>query len=195
MLSEILMLILDVAVGILSMLLIVRFFMQWKRIPFNNSVGHFIVTATDWLVRPSRRIIPGWAGLDWASLVPAWLLYVLMGFVGCWLMPLPLNDNLAEFVPVLFVAGAIRLLIGAGWLLFFIVLISAVMSWFAPHSSSQAVHVCRAVAGIFLRPFRRVIPLMGGIDLSPLALLLLLQILYIIAVRVLEMLTSLLFAT
>ncbi len=194
MLTEILILILKAVSGILSTLLLVRFFMQWQRISFANPGGRFVITLTDWLVKPFRRIIPGWFGLDFASLIPAWLLHVLVILAGCFLAPMALNPNLAAFLFSLSALGVLELLVAAGWLIFIVVLIAVLASWFAPHSNAPAIYICRTVAGIILRPFRRWIPPFGGLDLSPLVLLLLLQILHVVVQQLMLTLTPLLVA-
>ncbi|MBS0554023.1 MAG: YggT family protein, partial [Proteobacteria bacterium] len=68
MLSNILLLVLDTAGGFLTLMLLARFFMQWQRVSFRNQIGQFVVSATDWVVRPLRRFVPGLFGLDLASL-------------------------------------------------------------------------------------------------------------------------------
>ncbi|MCB1944291.1 MAG: YggT family protein, partial [Thauera sp.] len=72
MLANILLLVIDVAASFLTLMLLARFFMQWQRISFRNQLGQFVVSTTDWIVRPLRRFIPGLFGLDMASLLPAW---------------------------------------------------------------------------------------------------------------------------
>ena len=71
MLANILLLVIDVAASFLTLMLLARFFMQWQRISFRNQLGQFVVSTTDWIVRPLRRFIPGLFGLDMASLLPA----------------------------------------------------------------------------------------------------------------------------
>jgi hypothetical protein len=56
--------------------------MQWQRISFRNPIGQFVVATTDWLVLPLRRFIPGLGGLDLASLLPAWVVQVLVVFIA-----------------------------------------------------------------------------------------------------------------
>src|SRR5688572_32612118 len=71
----------DTVVAFFVILLLARFHFQWLRVGFRNQVGEFVVATTSWLVRPARRVIPGLAGLDLASLLSAWLLQGL----GQWL--------------------------------------------------------------------------------------------------------------
>jgi YggT family protein len=173
MLVQILLFILDTVCGLMTLALLVRFAMQWARVPFRNPLGQFIVAVTDWMVRPVRRLIPGLFGLDMASLFLAWLWQVAyqgiaLGFTGVLVAVSPAPTFVVAALALLEVAKiGVYLVIGA-------VIVSAVFSWVNPHAP---------LAGVFdtltrplLRPFRRIIPPVGGVDLSPLALLLVLQI-------------------
>jgi YggT family protein len=179
MIAQIFLFVLDTVCGFLTLALLVRFAMQWARTPFRNPLGQFIVAVTDWMVRPLRRLVPGLFGLDLASLLLAWFWQVAyqgiaLGLSGVLSAVSPAPILVVAMLAALDVAKiGLYLMIGA-------VLISAVFSWVNPHAP---------LAGVFdtltrplLRPFRRVIPPIGGVDLSPLALLLVLQIaLFIIA--------------
>jgi len=179
MIAQIFLFLLDTVCGFLTLALLVRFAMQWARTPFRNPLGQFIVAVTDWMVRPVRRLVPGLFGLDLASLLLAWLWQVAyqglaLGLSGLLAAVSPAPILVVAMLAALDVAKiGLYLMIGA-------VLISAVFSWVNPHAP---------LAGVFdtltrplLRPFRRIIPPIGGVDLSPLALLLVLQIaLFIIA--------------
>ena len=80
MLTNILLLLVNAAGSFLTLMLLARFYMQWQRISFRNQIGQFVVTTTDWLVRPLRRFVPGVFGLDMASLLPAFVgVAVLVG--------------------------------------------------------------------------------------------------------------------
>ena len=73
MLSQILQFLIDTIASFLVFLLLARFHFQWLRVSFRNQIGEFVVALTDWLVLPARRVIPGLAGLDLATLLLAWL--------------------------------------------------------------------------------------------------------------------------
>jgi YggT family protein len=142
--------------------------MQWQRIPFNNPIGQFIFAVSDRLVLPLRRWVPAVGRLDTASLVSAWLvkvvqsmlLWLLAGGQGSWLLVLLLSA-------VGLLQLSISCLTGA-------VLLFAVLSWVQPGSANSMLvdRLCQP----WLTPIRRIIPLVGGIDLSSLVLLVLLQI-------------------
>ncbi|ANQ86625.1 YggT family protein [Azoarcus olearius] len=174
MLTNIFLLILDTAVGFLTLMLLARFFMQWQRVSFRNQIGQFVVRTTDWIVRPLRRFVPGLFGLDMASLLPAWALQTLFVFIELTIRDVPFGANPGAVLLGLWGLGLVELLRMITYLIFAVVLVSAVMSWVAPHS--PAAPVFNALAAPFLRPFRRVVPAIANVDLSPLVLLLVLQI-------------------
>lgn len=163
---QILNFILQSVTGFFTFALLARFAMQWARAPFRNPIGQFIVTVTDWMVRPARRVIPTAWGHDLPSLVLAWLMqaiylgaiYGINGFFKAGM------DRIAIIALIALIETASV----ACTLAIFIVIISAVLSWINPHA--PIAPVINAVAGPMLRPFQRFIPLIGGIDLSPIAL-------------------------
>ena len=70
----------DTVVSFLVFLLLARFHFQWLRVPFRNPMGEFLLATTNWIVAPTRRLIPGLVGLDLATLLLAWVLQAL----GLW---------------------------------------------------------------------------------------------------------------
>jgi YggT family protein len=179
MLAQIILFILDTVCGFLTLALLVRFAMQWARAPFRNPLGQFIVAVTDWMVRPLRRLIPGLFGLDLASLLLAWLWQVVYQGIALGFSGVLLAVSLAPTLVVALLAAlevakiSLYLVIGA-------VVVSAVFSWVNPYA--PLAEVFNTLTRPLLRPFRRIIPPIGGVDLSPLALLLLLQIaLFVVA--------------
>ncbi len=178
MLATIILLVINVVLGFITLLLLARFFMQLMRVPFRNQLGQFVVTTTDWVVRPLRRAIPGLFGMDLASLLPAWAFQTAMVFVELSFRGVPFEGGPAGIALGLWGMGLVELLRMAIYLLFGIVLISAIMSWVSPNSPLAPLF--RSLAEPFLRPFRRVIPLVANVDLSPLVFLLLLQVLLVV---------------
>ncbi len=179
MLAQIFLFVLDSVCGFLTLALLVRFAMQWARAPFRNPLGQFIVAITDWMVRPVRRLVPGLFGLDTASLLLAWLCQVVyqgtaLGFSGV-LSAVSLAPTLVVALLALLEVAKIGLYLVIG-----AVIVSAVFSWVNPYA--PLAEVFNTLTRPLLRPFRRIIPPVGGVDLSPLALLLVLQIaLFVIA--------------
>lgn len=173
MLTQILIFVLDTVCSFFTLALLVRFAMQWTRTPFRNPLGQFVIAVSDWMVRPLRRWIPGLFGLDLASLFLAWLWQVAyqgiaLGLSGVLLAVSPAPTLVVALLAVLEVVKiGLYLVMGA-------VLIAAIFSWVNPYA--PLAQVFNSVTGPWLRPFRRVIPPVGGVDLSPLALLLALQV-------------------
>lgn len=191
MLGNIILLILDVAFGFMTLLLLARFFMQWQRVSFRNQIGHFVVATTDWIVRPLRRAVPGLFGLDLASLLPAWALQTVHVFIELTLRGAPLDGGAGGLLFGLWGLGLLELARMAIYLIFAVVLVSAILSWVSPHA--PAAPIFHGLAEPFLRPFRRIIPMVANIDLSPLALLLLLQVMLIVLAGLRGNFTPLLF--
>ena len=86
--NQILIFLLDTILGLFSLALLLRFYFQLLRVPYYNPVSQFLIAVTDFIVRPARRFIPGWAGIDLSTLMLAWLLecivvtimYVMQGY-------------------------------------------------------------------------------------------------------------------
>lgn len=172
MLYQIISLLLEVVVGVVGGASLLRLYMQFLRIPMSvrsgNPLGRFVFALTDWIVLPLRRVLPAVGALDTASLVAAFLLQ-LAKFALLWLIA-GAGGGLF-FLPVLAVFGLLSMAISG---LTVAVIVYAVLSW-VPTSSVMSGVIARLVEPL-LRPIRRILPLVGGIDLSPLALLLLLQV-------------------
>lgn len=163
---SILQFIVDTAASLLGGLLLLRFWMQAIRVRPPQQIGQFTFTLTDWLALPLRRLVPGMGGYDWASLIGAFLVVLLAS-------------------ALLLVAGASgeMVLLHAlhrflTWILYgfmALLIIDAIFSWVNPHAPlAPFVH---AMNTPILRPIRRVVPPIGGIDLSVLVAVVLIQIL------------------
>ena len=147
-------LLVDVAFGLIVYSLIARFLMQLLRAPFRNPIGQAVIALTDWLVKPLRKVFPGFGGIDWASLVGAFLFQML------WLLALYAIFGrgftmTGAGVAYLLAATLLELVKGALWLLVIVVIVQAVLSWVAP--DGPLAGLLNAMTFPFLRPFRRVI--------------------------------------
>jgi YggT family protein len=168
MLYDIISFLLDVAVGLLGGGCLLRLYMQYQRIGFANPIGRFVFALTDWLVLPLRRVVPAAGRWDLASAVGAYLL-LLAQFGLLWL--LAARAAPVAMVPLLAGFGLVRLVISA---LTGLMVIYAIMSWL--RSDTPIADLIDRLCAPLLRPLRRVIPLAGGIDLTPLVFLVLLQV-------------------
>ncbi|WP_323140100.1 YggT family protein [Massilia phyllosphaerae] len=161
----ILQLIVDTVAGVLGGVLLLRFWMQVIRVRPPASIGQFIFTLSDWLVRPLRRVVPGMGGYDWASLIGAFLVVLVASAV----MLLAGWTGQQVFLYALF-----RIL---NWIIYGfmgLLIIEVIFSWINPHA--PLAPFVRALTDPLLRPLRRVIPPLGGLDITVLVAVILLQI-------------------
>ena len=169
---QIISLLLEVLTGVVGGACLLRLYMQYQRIPMSprsgNPLGRLVFALTDWLVLPLRRVIPAIGGWDTASLVAAYGVQVLQFFL-LWL--LAGADGSWVSVPVLALFGVLRMTLSG---LTSLVIANAILSWVP--AQSVLTDVVERLVSPFLAPVRRVLPLVGGIDLSPLALLVALQV-------------------
>ena len=163
---------------------LLRFWMQMFRVPFKNSFAQFIVAVTNFAVRPLRRIIPGFYGQDWASLVVALIVEFLVVLIGYWLMDFPIALAGSRVWGIFFGLAVVRLISLAVYLLIGLTLIRAVLSWINPYSALMPV--VSQLTEPFMRPLRRVIPMIANVDLTPLVLILILQLMLIVPIQAAE---------
>ena len=172
---SILVLIVDAIATLLGGALLLRFWMQAIRVRPPASVAQFTFQLSDWLVRPLRRIVPGVGGYDWASLIGAFVIVLLatsVMYLAGWPTQVVLLMALQRFLQWI-LYGFMALLV-----------VEAIFSWVNPHA--PLAPFVRALNEPLLRPIRRVVPLVGNLDLSLLVALIVLQI----ALLVLGMLFS-----
>lgn len=173
MLASVLLTVIETVCGFFSFVLLARFALQWARAPFRNPLGRFVAAVSDWMVLPARRLIPGLFGVDMASLLLAWLWQAV--YLG---LALGLTGALLAVTPAALVGVALLAVLETArialQLTLMVVIVSAIFSWVSPYA--PLAEVFNTLTRPLLRPFQRFIPLVGGIDLSPLAVLLLIQV-------------------
>ncbi len=177
MLSQILQFLLDTIFGSFVFVLLARFYLQLMRAPFRNPLGQFVTALTNWLVLPVRRVIPGMFGLDLASFLLAWLTQALLLFLLYLLRGGGLGVMPGTLAGVMFSLALLELARFSLYLLIGVILVQAVISWVSPYAPLAPLF--NALAAPFLRPFRRLIPPIGNVDLSPLFALVVAQLLLI----------------
>jgi len=170
--------------GLYIAVVLIRFLLQWARADFYNPISQFVVRVTAPVLRPLRQIIPGYGGMDLASLVLAWALKavelaVIAGLLG---HGGPLLGALAWAVPAL-----LELVID---LFLFAILIRVVLSWVNPDPYNPAVALLDRLTDPILRPAQRLLPPIGGIDLSPMLVMVGLVLLQMLLVPPLKALTG-----
>ncbi|NQY64482.1 MAG: YggT family protein [Alteromonadaceae bacterium] len=155
------------------MILILRVWLQLVRADFYNPVSQFIVKVSNPLVIPLRRIIPGLGGVDLATLLLAYIIATAKIFVIALLTGAPLHIGVFVFV------GLLVLIKQAGFLLFIIMLVMALMSWVV-QGYNPTMMLLQQLTEPFLRPIKKIVPNIGGLDLSILIAFLLLNFINIL---------------
>lgn len=163
---------------------LLRFMMQLFRVPFRNPFAQFIVAITDFAVKPLRRVVPGLLGLDWACLVVAWLVELLVVTAGYWLDGFPFALAGSQVWPVMMGLAAVRLLSLAVYMIIGLTLVRAVLSWV--NTNTPLMPVIYELTEPFLRPLRRIVPMVSNVDLTPLVLFILCQLVLMVPILALE---------
>ena len=154
--------------GLYLLILMLRFLLQLFRADFYNPVSQFIVTATHPPLKPLRRFVPGYKGIDTACLV---LMFVLQ-LATLWLLR-QLGGNVQGSLLVLAFAELINLTLQV---FFFAILFQVILSWVGQNRSSPITTVLYRLTEPLLGPARRVIPSMGGMDISPIPVMIGIQL-------------------
>ena len=184
MLNNALAYLIDVFFGLFTYTLLMRLAMQLMRAPFRNPLGQAVMALTDWIVKPLRKVLPGFRGIDWSTVVAAFV------FQFAWLLALQFafGRAFAFFGPgiaFLLLATIIALVKALLWIVIIVVFAQAILSWVAP--DGPLAGVLNALTFPVLRPVRRVVPPIGGtLDLSPLIVIVIAQLVLMTIVPWLE---------
>lgn len=171
MLYQLLSFLIEVAVTLVGGACLLRLYMHWRRMSLDQPLGRFVQALSDWLVLPLRRLVPPRSQLDVASLLAAWLLKLLQYAL---LMELA-GLSRWSVLPLLALLGVVQLAASVATV---IIIVAAVLSWTG--SRSLVRDVFERLTEPLLAPVRKLIPLVGGVDLSPLVLIIALQALGIV---------------
>lgn len=174
--------VLETIFGLFVLAALVRFWMQAFRAPARNPIAQFSMALTDFAVKPLRRVIPGVMRLDWASVVVALLLEFILQVLEYMLIVQALPSG-AALSALLFLAF-VRLIRLSIYIFIVVIIAQAVMSWVSPYH--PAAPFFDALSSPLLKPVRRVIPPIGGVDISPVFVLILLQLVLMLPVTWLE---------
>ena len=160
--------------GLYTAAVMLRFLLQRARADFYNPLSQAIVKITNPLLLPLRRLIPGWHGLDFAALVLTSLLQLGNVLLVVWITALPSGPVAIAYWTLLKLAFVLVNLY------FFTILVEAILSWTGSGRHHPMAGVLWSVNAPLLKPARRLIPPLGGLDFSPLAVMLLLQVINIL---------------
>jgi len=167
--------------GLYEVLILLRLLMQLVRADFYNPISQFIVKATNPPLKPLRRIIPGYAGIDFASvfvlLILIFIETVLISTVTT--LPMPSLAGLA----ILSLVGAVQLLV---YVYLFSIFVLAILSWVNPGSYNPVAQLLGQITSPLIRPLRKYIPPVSGLDLSPMAAIIALYLVLLLFIAPLQ---------
>lgn len=157
--------------GLYLLAILLRFLLQIARADFYNPFTQAIVKVTDPAVRIFRRFVPGYRGVDFASLVLA----LLLQCVFTTLLMILEGERISGLGQVITwsVLGLLSFVLN---IYFWSMIVSIIASFIAPYSAHPALSLIRQLTEPLMGPFRRLLPSMGGLDLSPIFVFLALQI-------------------
>ena len=160
--------------GLYLMVMLLRFLLQLTRADFYNPISQTLVKLTNPLVIPLRRILPGYGGIDLASLLVALILQMLM-------IALLIALQTGTMLPLLplMMASLIGLAAYLVKIYFFAILAMIILSWIAQGGNNPALRLLFQLTEPVMAPFRKVLPPMGGLDLSPIFVFILINIIQI----------------
>lgn len=183
MLTNALIFLVETAFGLLVVALLLRFYLQWVRASYRNPLSEFVHALTDFMVRPARRFIPGWWGVDLATLALAWILQLLELVMVVQLRGHELGPLGTALAALALLALIMLVKIGL-YILMALVIFYVILTWVTPHSPVMSLlgHLTRP----WLRVFQRRIPPIGNVDLSPLLAVVVIQLLLMLPVAWLE---------
>lgn len=184
MLSNALSFLLQTILGLFTLAVLLRFYLQLTNAPFQNPASQAVVALTNFAVKPLRRVIPGWRGLDLSTLLLAFVGQLLLQIGTLWLhnFPLMVAGHIIWVVVLgLAVVGVLKLSI---YIFLYAVLMQAILSWVNPHT--PITPVLNALTEPLMRPLRKYIPATSGIDLTPLAVFIIAEMLLIVVIAPLE---------
>ena len=170
--------------GIYILIVMLRLLLQWARADFYNPLSQFIVKATQPVLAPMRGTLPTVGGIDLACV----FLLVVLQFAELWIITGILDHRVAAIA--LLVLSIAELLQLATYVFLFSILIQVIMSWINPGSYNPMLGVLYSLNEPLLGPARRIVPSLGGLDLSPIVVMVALQLVGILLVGPLRQLAG-----
>lgn len=149
--------------GLYILAVMLRLILQIVRADFYNPVSQFIVKVTNPPLKPLRRFIPGFAGIDMASVLVMLVLQMLETFIITAIRNFPAPDLLG-----LIIYSLVELVSLGFYVFLFSIFILAILSWINPGAYNPVSNLLNQIAAPVLRPARKFLPPMSGLDLSPL---------------------------
>lgn len=182
MLGQALAFVIETVFNLFILTALVRFWMQVLRAPARNPLAQFTMALTDFAVKPLRRVLPGFFRLDLASLAVAWAAeFVLLAILAA-LRDVPLGNG--PMLSILLFLALVKLLRLTVYIIMGAVFIQALLTWVNPYH--PVAPFFEALTRPFLRPFQKAIPPIGGVDITPVLVLIACQLVLMLPVTFLE---------
>ena len=143
------------------LILLLRFWLPWFGADFRNPIAQGILRLTSPLVNPIRRFVPAIGRVDTATVIITFALQYLTILVILAL------HRIAAGIGAIALTSVIDLGLLTLQLFIFAILIRIVLNWFAPHTYNPATAILSTITDPLLRPFQRLVPKLGGLDISP----------------------------
>ena len=170
--------------GLYILVIMLRFLLQWAKADFYNPMSQFLVKATSPVLRPLRRVIPGFGGLDIASIVLMLALQMLALTIS-----LMLRDAIEGpvYIAIMATAELVNLLINV---FIFAIVIQVILSWVSPGAYNPITGLIHSLTEPVMRPARRILPPFSGLDLSPILALIALQVIKMLLMPPIQLLAN-----
>lgn len=175
---------LSTVLNLLTLVFLLRFFMQLMRAPFNNPLGLMVISLTDFAVKPMRSIVPSFKKLDLTTLLLALITQLLLQLSLIWLRDFPMGLAGQGAWIALFGLSFLGVLKTSIDVFFYAILLQVILSWVNPQSPVSGV--LQSLTEPLLAPIRRLLPTASGLDFSPLVVLILIQMINISIIKTLE---------
>lgn len=182
MLNQILTFLLETLLGVFSLALLLRFYMQLLRAPYRNPLAQFLIALTDFIVRPARRMIPSLRGMDLSTLLLAWLAQCALLAGTLVLKGYDFSSSIGTAAGGLGLLALVEIIKMTLYIILVTVIVQAILSWVSPRS--PIAPLLDSFTRPFLGIFRRRIPPIANVDLSPLFVLVLIQLLLMVVAGV-----------
>jgi len=164
---------LSTILNILTMMFLLRFVMQVTKTPFFNPIGQIVMALTDFAVKPVRKFIPSWGKLDLSTLLLALMTQLLLQSALFWFRDFPFSVANVPVMPSIIGLSVIGVLRAIVDIFFYAIFLQVILSWVNPHT--PIAPIVSAITRPILDPIRKIMPIVNGIDFSPLAALIILQ--------------------
>ena len=158
-------------IGIYVSVLVLRFLLQWARADFHNPISQFVVKLTAPVLHPVRRFVPSVKGMDTSSLLAAWVFKSLELLAVALLLG---ASALSWLAPLWAIPALVKLVLN---LFLFAIIIRVILSWVNPDPYNPAVSLLGRLTDPLMLPAQRLLPPIGGLDLSPMVVMIVLVLL------------------